>query len=55
MDLYLPADFHLLHDDAAADWRDLPAPPLKSIERCLITCDSQREIAQSADPSWLAI
>ncbi len=32
MDTYLPSDFHLLHDDAVADWRDLPAERVNSSE-----------------------
>ena len=39
MDTYLPSDFHLLHDDAVADWRDLPAGRMNPSESQRFTSD----------------
>jgi hypothetical protein len=52
MDVYLPADFHALHDDVVTDWRDL-----SSEVRDTSTSSSRtmRNAEQDADPLWLAI
>ena len=56
MDLYLPADFHELHDAAADDWRDLSTSTVIDSER-----KSARALAGNpppdafngcADPLW---
>jgi hypothetical protein len=54
MDIYLPADFHELHDDAVADWRDLSVQQTKPDAR-VIAAETQRVVERSVDPSWLAI
>jgi hypothetical protein len=55
MDIYLPADFHILRDDAVTDWRDAPAPP-PSADARLAPPQTQRIVAERCvDPSWLAI
>lgn len=53
MDIYLPADFHALHDEFVTDWRDAhssssggdasAAPPVPHGDE------------RNVDPSWLAI
>jgi hypothetical protein len=55
MDIYLPADFHLLHDDAVTDWRDVPAQRAKSADTRTAISETQRAVEHSVDPSWLAI
>jgi hypothetical protein len=55
MDTYLPADFHLLHDDAATDWRDLPARQPTDAAATRAVCESARAIECSVEPTWLAI
>jgi len=57
MDLYLPADFHELHDAAAEDWRDLSTSSRLDDER-----KAARDLARGdrtsaafngcADPFW---
>jgi hypothetical protein len=46
MDLYLPADFHELHDAAADDWRDLSTSTVIEGER-----KAARDIAGGDRPS----
>ena len=52
MDLYLPADFHEIHDAAPDDWRDVSSSNVirerQSDERG-VCHDSPNECA---DPSW---
>ncbi len=55
MDLYLPADFHLLHDDAVTDWRDLPSRQPSDSPAARVACESARAVECSVDPTWLAI
>ena len=55
MDIYLPADFHLLHDDATTDWRDLPAQRISQPARADAATQTQRAAESTVDPSWLAI
>ena len=52
MDIYLPADFHELHDSVADDWRDVSST--RSRERAaLMRRDDDAE--SCADPYWRAI
>jgi hypothetical protein len=54
MDIYLPADFHELHDAASDDWRDVSAT---RTERTA-ALDAQRDsrpvdsVNGCADPLW---
>ena len=52
MDVYLPADFHTLHDAIVADWRDAAAPDRDAETRTSITAQAND---QDIDPSWIAI
>lgn len=55
MDIYLPADFHALHDNAVTDWRDLPAQRTTPADVRLAVAEAQRAVERSVDPGWLAI
>jgi hypothetical protein len=48
MDLYLPADFHEIHDAAPDDWRDVSSTSTNR-ERVQSSPDSPNECA---DPCW---
>lgn len=52
MDVYLPAEFHTLHDEIVADWRDAAAPDRDAETRALIATQVNDE---DIDPSWIAI
>ncbi len=52
MDVYLPADFHALHDDVVTDWRDMPND---TRDVSAIAEDTAQRVTQDVDPSWLAI
>jgi hypothetical protein len=55
MDIYLPADFHELHDAAADDWRDLSTSALIDGERRAARELSERpsdSFNGCADPLW---
>lgn len=49
MDLYLPADFHEIHDTAPDDWRDVSSSNTYRNERVQTSHDSPNECA---DPYW---
>lgn len=52
MDIYLPADFHALHDDVVTDWRDASSD---ACEVSSMSNNTKRNTSQDADPTWLAI
>jgi hypothetical protein len=61
MDTYLPSDFHLLHDDAIADWRDLPAERVNSSEsqrfasgRCISESPSDAISSDRIGSDWIS-
>ena len=49
MDIYLPADFHRLHDDVITDWRDA------SSSETTAQANAAREDKHSVDPDWVAL
>ena len=59
MDIYLPADFHELHDAAPDDWRDISTSsatherPPSSIEHANLCGTNSPDTC--VDPSWRAI
>jgi hypothetical protein len=55
MDIYLPADFHQLHDDAVTDWRDQPSRQPAEAAATRAARESARAVECSVDPTWLAI
>ena len=55
MDTYLPADFHALHDNADADWRDAPsawAREYPSSDDAPCSLEERGRINRCADPLW---
>ena len=52
MDVYLPADFHTLHDAIVADWRDAAAADRDAEARASIAMQASD---QDIDPSWIVI
>jgi hypothetical protein len=57
MDIYLPADFHELHDAAADDWRDLSTTRTERTATTEPRADSRSidAIDDCADPTWRVI
>ena len=55
MDLYLPADFHALHDRTDPDWRDAPsawAREYPSGDGAVHRLEERERINRCADPLW---
>lgn len=54
MDVYLPADFHALHDEVVTDWRDAHSPA-GGRDEYAARPTGPREDQHAVDPSWLAL
>lgn len=54
MDIYLPADFHELHDAAPEDWRDI-STSTATHERAPASNTRRTDPANDADPLWQAL
>jgi len=52
MDIYLPADFHELHDSVADDWRDISST---ARERAAAAARREADPECCADPLWCVI
>jgi hypothetical protein len=54
MDIYLPADFHELHDAASEDWRDVSATRTERSAAMDPPCDRSPldAVNDCADPLW---
>jgi len=53
MDIYLPADFHELHDAAADDWRDLSTTRSeRTVVEPRADLRSADAVSDCADPDW---
>ncbi len=52
MDVYPPAEFHALHDEIVADWRDAGPPDRVAEPRTSIATPAKN---QDIDPGWIAI
>jgi len=54
MDIYLPADFHELHDSVADDWRDISST--RTARERTPMADARRDDPERcADPLWRVI
>lgn len=54
MDIYLPADFHQLHDSASADWREASSAWAREYPTSAVALDDEERerINRCADPHW---
>jgi hypothetical protein len=58
MDLYLPAEFHELHDAASDDWRDASSSRTRCERATALDSPAQHEPGDKeacADPLWRVI
>jgi hypothetical protein len=55
MDIYLPADFHELHDSVADDWRDVSSTRTVRERTALAQSRRDDDPELCADPLWCVI